>query len=118
MSGGNGNDTFVGGAGNDTFAGGNGADVFVFTSADGLDTINGFQRGQDRVDLTATDLLWDDLDSNGNGVLDNADDFVNVSGGDTVIDLGAATGGLVGLNTLTFDGVTNVAERDFLFGGG
>ncbi|MGH6952002.1 MAG: pre-peptidase C-terminal domain-containing protein [Vitreimonas sp.] len=117
ISGGNGDDTFIGGIGNDVFSGGNGADGFVLTGADGLDTVNGFNKGQDFVDLSATGLIWADLDSNGNGVLDDADDFVSVSGGRTVLDVGAAVGGLVGLHTLTFNGVAGLTQNDFLFGG-
>jgi Ca2+-binding RTX toxin-like protein len=115
LTGGNGDDTFIGGIGNDAFNGGNGRDLFVFGGADGLDTLNDFRRGQDRVDLSSTDLVWADLDSNHNGVLDDADAFVSIVGRRTVLDLGAAVGGLVGLNTLTFDGVTGLTNGDFLF---
>ncbi len=116
LIGGNGNDTFIGGSGNDVATGGNGNDIYVFSTGSGLDTITDFRRGQDRIDVTATDLLFSDLDSNGNGVLDNADDFVTVGGGTTVLDLGAALGGAAGLNTLTLNGVTGLTGSDFWFG--
>lgn len=62
LNGKDGNDTLVGGAGADSLVGEAGADVFVFTSVtDSLpgpstrDFINGFQRGLDRIDLSAID---------------------------------------------------------------
>ncbi len=67
LIGGDGNDLLLGGAGNDTLEGGNGddvlnggagKDVFLYrTDVSGSDTINGFTRGQDKIDLR--DLLED-----------------------------------------------------------
>lgn len=59
LFGGRGNDILHGGHGSDTMTGGPGADIFVFrTRADspagaGRDTITDFQRGEDKIDLSA-----------------------------------------------------------------
>lgn len=54
LSGGGGDDRLAGGTGNDSLTGGTGADVFLFSQADvgGVDTINDFQTGADKLDLT------------------------------------------------------------------
>ncbi|HEX8231728.1 MAG TPA: calcium-binding protein [Caulobacteraceae bacterium] len=59
VNGGNGNDRLLGAAGGDTLVGGAGADVFVFTqldisatAADHTDTVNDFEIGVDKIDLT------------------------------------------------------------------
>ncbi len=52
LRGGGGNDVLVGQRGADTLIGGGGADLYVFNSvADGMDTIIGFQVGQDLIDI-------------------------------------------------------------------
>ena len=64
LFGGPGNDTLVGGLGADHLVGGPGADVFVFNTAaesnraQGIDTIAGFERGIDRIDVSALDLRF------------------------------------------------------------
>jgi Ca2+-binding RTX toxin-like protein len=62
LNGKSGNDTLIGGAGADSLVGEDGADVFVFLSAadsrpgqTDRDFINGFERGIDRIDLSAID---------------------------------------------------------------
>ena len=62
LDGGSGADTLIGGGGADTLVGGSGSDVFIFTNAgdSGLDPaqrdlIVDFQRGLDKIDLTAID---------------------------------------------------------------
>ncbi len=55
------------------------------------------------------------LDSNSNGVLDDADAFVSVADGNTVLDLGAAMGGDAGLNTVEVVGQTALVAGDFVF---
>jgi hypothetical protein len=53
LFGGDGKDTLIGGRGQDILAGGGGADTFVYLSPlDGSDRINGFVRGQDKIELT------------------------------------------------------------------
>lgn len=62
LVGGDGNDTLVGGQGKDVLTGGNGNDVFVFNAASESgttsatrDVVNGFVRGQDKIDLRGID---------------------------------------------------------------
>ncbi|MCP5364211.1 MAG: hypothetical protein H6905_03095 [Hyphomicrobiales bacterium] len=108
-----GNDSLTGGAGNDDLWGDfreslgsdplTGADVFVFAPGCDQDTIHDFEAGQDTIDLTA----FSDIDG-----------FAGLSlggGPDTVIDLGAATGGPANEDVLTVAGVTNLTASDFLF---
>jgi Ca2+-binding RTX toxin-like protein len=53
LLGGAGKDVLIGGRGKDTLAGGDGADTFVYLSPlEGGDRINGFVRGQDKIELT------------------------------------------------------------------
>ena len=53
INGGAGNDTIVGGEGDDSLFGGNGLDVFVFAAGDGHDRITRFEKGEDKIDLSA-----------------------------------------------------------------
>lgn len=61
LEGGAGDDRLVGGLGSDTLNGGAGADIFVFSSnADSVigglrDLVEGFEQGQDKIDLSALD---------------------------------------------------------------
>ena len=50
-------DILEGGAGNDTIATGEGADTVVFSNGDGHDTIQDFQNGEDKIDLSGFDNL-------------------------------------------------------------
>jgi Ca2+-binding RTX toxin-like protein len=119
------NDTFIGGywnevfdarLGDDTLTGNDGADTFVFGHLDGLDEVTDFDPSEgDRIDLSVSVLDWEDLDTNENGVLDDGDDFVTVSGGTTAIDLGAAAGYAAGENVLTLTGASGLIEDDFIF---
>lgn len=59
--GGGGADILVGGAGCDTLIGGSGADTFVFDATSAVDTICDFSLRQDRIDLTAFDIGFNDL---------------------------------------------------------
>ncbi len=60
LSGGTGDDNLVGGAGRDSLFGGSGTDRFIFNSVDDSptflgDTINDFQKGYDKINLSAID---------------------------------------------------------------
>lgn len=116
LSGGNGIDTLIGGTGNDILTGGNARDQFVFSFGDGADTITDFKKNTDIIDLRTTDLTWSELDSNHNNKLDDADIYVTVHHGDTIIDLGLANGGVSGIDTVRIDSVTNLTKDSFLFG--
>jgi len=122
-----GDDVLTGGKGNDTLWGDGtitsgsdpvldgGADTFVFGSRDGLDTVADFRVVDgDVVDLSATGIVWGDLDSNADSVLDIADDLVRDLGA-LHLDLGAATGGAANRNVVTFTDLVALGEADVLF---
>jgi Ca2+-binding RTX toxin-like protein len=106
MEGGDGGDTLVGGEGNDRLygsggddfhVGGLGRDVFGFvvTGSGGArsDVIADFQTGVDAVALgSERDAVLGLLDSNGNGVINNADEHVQRTSGDLVLRVDAITG--------------------------
>lgn len=80
LYGGDGNDTLVGGAGADRLIGGAGADRFVFQSISDSpvgpalrDTIEGFDHGQDRINLAA-------IDANLGAAGDQAFTFIGTAG--------------------------------------
>lgn len=59
LAGGDGNDTLIGGAGNDLLNGGAGIESFVFVRGGGIDTVQNYQQGVDRL-LIARALLDQD----------------------------------------------------------
>ena len=78
-----GDDRIAGGAGNDLLVGLAGSDTFIFSGNPGADTILTYQRGVDRIDLTAYGIGLDDVvataigpntslgvDTNGDGLAD------------------------------------------------
>ncbi|WP_323032749.1 CAP domain-containing protein [Paracoccus sp. (in: a-proteobacteria)] len=90
LIGGTGNDTLHGGYGNDALNGGAGADVFIFADGHGSDTINGYQRGLDRLliddgllDANPASFIRDHMSKTANGVL------VDFGGGDRIVVNGA-----------------------------
>jgi len=102
-------DTFTGMAGNDIFTGGAGNDLFIFGANCGFDRINDFSPGSDDIQLsTALGVSsFADLDSNSNGVLDDADSNVTVAGNDTIL--------LFGSDQIDIVGQTGLQSTDFLF---
>lgn len=118
---GTGNDWMVGDWSNDlgfTGTANRGADTFVFGPGNGLDIIADFTRAQDLIDLTATDLAWTDLDSDGSGVLDDSDAFVDILGGTSSrLNLGAAIAndGSVSGDFVVVSNVVGLTEADFRF---
>lgn len=102
LDGGQGNDLLVGGEGNDQLVGGAGADTFLFAPRGGRDTIEDFQRGVDRIDLTAFHTTFGALDKDHDGKLEagegNADIHIHVSNHDTVLNF---TGGSVVIANVT-----------------
>ncbi len=109
LSGSVGNDTIEGLAGNDILTGGPGTDRFVFDAGFGSDRVNDFTPGQDQLQLnTALGVSnFAGLDSNSNGVLDDADAAVSVAGNDTIITLGS--------NQIDIVGQTALHDSDFAF---
>lgn len=59
LSGAEGADTISDGAGEDTLSGNVGADLFVFAADGQADTILDFERGEDKLDLSGWDFLYD-----------------------------------------------------------
>lgn len=92
-----GNDTLNGGKGNDTLWGGDGADVLVFEGNWGADLIMDFIDGEDKIDLSGTDLNFTNL-------------TIADSGSDTLITDGDG-------NSITLVGVAagDITADDFLF---
>ncbi|MGD9537597.1 MAG: hypothetical protein AB7P52_12860 [Alphaproteobacteria bacterium] len=129
-----GNDTLIGGNGNDlivgdalimnpTARGGNdqlwgdakgaasgGEDSFAFAGNFGKDVINDFRQ---------SDGAGDQIQLNGYGAaltIDDVLDNVSVSGGKTVIDIGAALDGPANANTITLAKFTDpLTADDFIF---
>ncbi|MEM8634399.1 MAG: calcium-binding protein [Pseudomonadota bacterium] len=68
-----GNDRLAGGKGDDTLNGGSGTDTFVFSIGDGLDVVEDFANGSERIDLVSTGTQFSDLsisdDGQGNAVI-------------------------------------------------
>ena len=61
LYGGGGTDHLIGGGGNDLLAGGAGADWFVFAPGSGADEISDFTSGADHIDLSAFDIVFEQL---------------------------------------------------------
>lgn len=61
LSGQGGMDWIVGGSGNDMLFGGTGVDTFIFAGGSGADTIRDFERGLDKIDLSAFHLSFAQL---------------------------------------------------------
>jgi len=108
LSGSVGADALSGLAGNDVLTGGDGNDLFIFDSTFGSDRITDFSQGADQLQLSlALAASFAALDSNSNGVLDDADANVVVAGGDTILMLGSDQVDIVGQTALL--------PSDFLF---
>ena len=94
-----------GGSGDDGLDGGRGPDRFAFALGSARDTIGGFERGADPIDVRGyAGIAFADL------VLDTTTDP-----GSTVIDLGLSNGGAAGVDVLIVTGVIDLASGDFLF---
>jgi hypothetical protein len=82
LKGDNGSDTLTGGLGSDTLTGGNGQDIFVFASGEGIDTINDFKLGTDKIGLTGG-LTFGNLSFSGNQILIGSDVLAVLTGVNT-----------------------------------
>lgn len=127
-----GNDSLNGEGGSDSLRGGAGLDTFNLNyhegDGTGRDTIEDFVRGEDKLYLHVhTDSAYlenfYDFDSNGNGALDSADDYVRVESvthngitrTSTVIDVSDVATETGELSLVVF-GVTGLTASDFLYG--
>ena len=106
-------DILVGGEGFDTLIGGKGNDTFVFESLGfQQDTIVDFQSGEDVVEMSGFGITFDDLDTNGDGILDGTDANISTSaffGGSLTIMLDSF------YVMLTFQNVQSLSESDMVF---
>jgi hypothetical protein len=82
LDGGNGSDTLRGGLGNDILTGGNRQDIFVFADGEGIDTINDFELGTDKIGLTEG-LTFGNLSFAGNEILIGSDVLAVLTGVNT-----------------------------------
>jgi Ca2+-binding RTX toxin-like protein len=119
LNGGDGNDLLVGGFNDDVYVGGKGRDIFTSVSISsnipGFDRIEDFTNGEDKIRI-ARQVSWsEDLDTNGNGVLDNGDAYVSSSGRTTVIDMADAAGFFDKLDVLTVISNASLGESDFIY---
>jgi hypothetical protein len=97
--------------------GGDGCDIFSFdlvAGGAGADTITDFARGEDLVWVVGDQASWGRLDSDDNGVLDDADSTVSVMGGNLTLDIGGLQSGMSEAATITFMGVTVLDRGDLL----
>ncbi|GAB4547177.1 MAG: hypothetical protein Tsb0014_41800 [Pleurocapsa sp.] len=127
LFGGGGSDRFVNSnPGNDLLTGGGDADYFIFNLNAGAgffdrDRILDFKKGTDAigfrpvVDDAQSFDNFDDLDTNGSGILDKFDERIDIIGGSTVIDFSDLFGRSLGSDTITIVGETNLGSDDFLF---
>jgi len=120
LKGGDGRDFLVGGDGDDHIWGGTGTDRFIFrvdnSSNAGFDVIHDFSEASEYINLGAVGS-FNELDTNGDGNLTSLDDWVQQSGRETVIDVGAAFGYFAGSEVLTVynDTTSPLDSNDFLF---
>jgi Ca2+-binding RTX toxin-like protein len=115
-----GNDTLFGGRDDDLLIGGKGVDTFNFIvdqrSANGFDTIADFDEVREFINL-GNFGSFNQLDTNRDGELTNADTFVTLNGKTTVIDVGAAFGFAANTEVLTVrNSISSPLDaNDFLF---
>ncbi|MBM3605297.1 MAG: calcium-binding protein [Alphaproteobacteria bacterium] len=115
LSGGVGNDRLIGGTGADVLTGGGNADIFVFRSLNdstvsARDVIADFQRGQDRIDLSAIDA--DHLVRGNNAfTVQSGGSFESDKGGQLLIQRSAATNVTDVLMDVNGDGIADAAIR-------
>lgn len=123
LNGGPGDDLLVGGTDNDRLKGGPGADVFAFADfgtgygmlGSGVDRIDDFRRGEDRLDLTGWGLDARRLDANRDGRIDKLDSSVSRRDGALVIDLEVASQHTVyGTNEIVLQGVRWISVDDIV----
>ncbi len=99
LLGGDGEDKLIGRAGNDILDGGAGADTLLFSSGFGVDTVNNFRNGADKIDLISFNTGFSNLS-------------ISVGAGNSIVTSTAIFGAG---NSITVTGVTNLTAADFLF---
>lgn len=112
LAGGGGDDDVGGDGGDDRLTGGRGSDVFSFdlmaAGSPGTDTVTDFARGEDILWIMGDNARWQALDSDGNGILDDADLAVSVEAGGMRVRLDEMHAGVAGAAVI----LQGVAELD------
>ena len=110
LDGGRGKDVLIGGNGNDILTGGKDDDTFVFAPGSGHDVVRDFEKGDDRIDLTAFDTSFRKLDDDRDGRLEDGEGdrhiTVDVRHGDTILSFAGGS--------ITIENVKGLGEHDFL----
>jgi Ca2+-binding RTX toxin-like protein len=119
LVGGDGDDLLEGGNGDDRLEGGSGADSFVFRFGTeiGADRIEDFERGEDKLvllDFGGEMDAFSDLDTNGDGFLNDSDAHTQVSGRNTYIDLSSVLAASDGTHVIRIED-NNLSIEDFVF---
>jgi Ca2+-binding RTX toxin-like protein len=119
LVGGSDGDTLNGGPGNDSLFGEAGADRFEFFADQGTDYVYDFTRGEDHiavgnfVEPSDGYLVMEDLDTDHNWVLDDADDLVSYNGQSLTLDFTSyAPDGTT--SQLILNNVTSLTDTDFI----
>lgn len=110
LSGSAGDDILLDGAGNDALTGGPGADLFVMSADGQADTITDFERGVDRLDLSAFDFLYDVSQL---GITPTSDGAVLTHGSET-INIVTSDAAPLTVSELTTADILNVDRPPFL----
>jgi Ca2+-binding RTX toxin-like protein len=113
LNGGDGIDVINGGVNNDVMSGGIGNDIFLFQAAFGIDRISDFDAdaalgGQDRMDISALGITAADFGTSVAIAVVNLD---NAGLLDTVVTIGTNSIGLIGVNGV---GANAITQADFI----
>ena len=119
LDGGNGDDFLRGDEGNDLLIGGAGRDTYAYRhwgyQGDGVDVIQQFVRGEDLLRIEAErsrEQLFDDLDSNNDNRITNADALATLSGGALRLDIGGLFDSWSKPGSVSVGGVTVLTLAD------
>lgn len=110
LSGGAGDDIILDGAGSDILTGGAGADLFAMSPDGQADTITDFERGLDKLDLSAFDFLYDISQL---GIAPTSDGAILTHGSETITIVTADAQPLTAAE-LTTDDILNVDRPPLL----
>ncbi|WP_428258865.1 calcium-binding protein [Enterovibrio norvegicus] len=104
LIGGEGNDTLTAGTGDDTLVGGEGEDTYIFESFDGINHIQDFEVGVDKLELDVTFSSYQ---------IENFQDYVFQQGNDTFIKLSGSSDDHIVLFENTDISSINLSDIEF-----